>query len=150
MRTLLPRIGFGLILAIGLVGLHAATTSADNGKPTYSPVVNIKNLMNAVNHEEIGLYGLMNADCKSGSLTSAQWNLMRHRAAILAESGNILLQLDPPKGEAASWRKHAAAFRDAAKKLKRPMIRRKADLVLSALGEVQKQCDACHKDHRPE
>ncbi|MDJ0975420.1 MAG: hypothetical protein QNJ98_13225 [Planctomycetota bacterium] len=150
MRTLLSRIGFGLFLAIGLVGIHAATTSADNGKPTYAPVANIKNLMNAINHEEMGLYGMMQADCKSGKLTSAQWNLMRHRAAMLAESGNILMQLDPPKGEAASWRKHAESFREAAKKLKKPMIRRKTDLVMAGLGEVQKQCDACHKAHRPE
>lgn len=150
MRTLLPRIGLGLFLAIALVGIHAVSTSADDGKPAYEPVANIKNLMNAINHEEMGLFGMMQADCKSGSMSSDQWNLMRHRAAILAESGNILMQLAPPKGEMASWRKHAADFRDAAQDLKKPMIRRKTDLVMAGLAEVKKQCDACHKAHRPE
>lgn len=150
MRTLLPRIGLSLILLAGLVGIHAATTSADGGKPAYTPVCNIKNLMNAINNEEGGLFGMMNADCKSGAIDSAGWNMMRHRAAMLAESGNILMQLDPPKGDPASWQKHAAAFRDTAKALKKPLIRRKADLVMAGLAEVKKQCDACHKDHRPE
>lgn len=150
MRTHLPRIGLCLILLVGLVGIHAITTSADDGKPAYAPVANIKNLMNAVNNEEGGLFGMMQADCKSGSIDSAGWNLMRHRAALLAESGNILLQLDPPKGDAATWRKHAEAFRDAAQDLKKPLIRRKADLVAAGLAKVKQQCDACHKDHRPE
>ena len=150
MRTISQRIGLGLVLVAAFIGTYALSTSADDGKPTYAPVANIKNIMNAVNSEEGGLFGMMKTDCKTGGLDSKGWNLMRHRAAIVAEAGNILMQLDPPKGEADSWRKYAAAFRDTVKKLKKPMIRRKADAVLAGLADVEKQCEACHKVHRPE
>lgn len=150
MRSHMPRIALALLFAVAIVGTHALTSEADGDKPAYTPVSNVKNIMNAMNHEEHGLFGMMNSACKSGNVTSDGWKMMRHRAAMLAEAGNILEQLAPPKGEVASWRKHAAAFRDAAKALKKPMIKRKTDQVTAALALVKKQCDACHTAHRPE
>ncbi len=147
MRTILSRIAFAAVIAVGLLSLHAANTTADEA---YTPASNIKNIMNAINHEKDGLFGMIHTDCKSGSTTSDGFKLMRHRAAMIAEAGNLLAVMDPPKGDKASWIKHSHAFRDAAKGLKKPLIKKKADQVMAQLAEVKKQCDACHKDHRPE
>ncbi len=151
MRTFFSRLGGVLILGLFLLGMHAATTSADDGAPTYVPAANVKNIMNAMNSEETGLFAMIQSTCKTIEKSdSTARNLMRHRVAMLEESGNILAHLGPSKGEPASWRKHAYAFRDAVEPMKKQIIKKRYVDLRKQLLEVEKQCKACHTAHRSE
>ena len=156
MRTTFLR--FGLVLAVVGFGslFFAVTTSAFDDDPQAEPVAGIKDIMNAVNHESGGLYGMIKTFCASNPpKTSGDWKIMRHRAAMIAEAGNTMMGLQPPQGAEddagmKKWRQHCAAFRDASKKLKRPIALKKVADVQAALEGIMQTCNACHKDHRPE
>jgi hypothetical protein len=153
MRRLSTRLGLALAgLSLGSLALAIGVALAADPAP--SPVAGITNVMNAVNHEQHGLFGTIKAFCeKGGSEDGDEWKLMRHRAVIIAEAGNILMSKSPPRGadDAAGmtkWKTHCADFREAAKKLSRTFPFKNIDKVRPALAAVAAQCDACHKDHR--
>jgi cytochrome c556 len=153
MRTLPTRLGLALA-GLCLCSLATAIGVALAADAEPEPVAGITNIMNAVNHDEHGLFGMIKHFCdKGGEASGDDWKLMRHRAQVVAESGNILMSKSPPRGgdDAAGitkWKQHCADFRDAAKGLSKALAFKKADRVKAALAAVAAQCEACHKDHR--
>ena len=152
MRNLTYRAAFVLLLAGAATAGIALFADDDAGAKTeYTPVSNVKNIMNALNGEEDGFYGMMKAFADTNPARGDKaWAVMRHRAALMAEGGQLLTEMDAPKGDPASWKAKSEAFRDAAKGLKRPMAMRKADKLKAQLELVRKACDNCHDAHRPE
>lgn len=161
MRTFSTRLGLAFaglafIALVAAVGVSIATDSGPeavaDGEPAVDPVAGITNIMNAVNHETHGFYGMITAFCNNPSDKDG-WKLARHRAQIIAESGNILMGKSPPRGadDAAGlkkWKQHCADFRDAGKALSKALAFRKPDRAKKALAAVAAQCEACHNDHR--
>ena len=153
MRRLSTRLGLALA-GLSLASLALAIGMAWAADPAPKAVAGITNVMNAVNHEQHGLFGMIKGFCgKGGSADAAEWKIMRHRAQIIAESGNTLMAKSPPRGadDAAGitkWKTHCAEFREAAKKLSRALAFKKIDKVNPALAAVAAQCEACHTDHR--
>ena len=161
MRSMSTRLGLAFagltFLALALaVGASIATdggpAAVADDEPSVESVAGIGNIMNAVNHEEHGFYGMIKGFCDSPSDKDG-WKLARHRAQIMAESGNILMDKSPPRGadDAAGlkkWKQHCATFRDTCKDLSKALAMRKADRAKKALAAVFAQCEACHKDHR--
>lgn len=148
---------FGLLAAgFTFLSLVVAVTIAIGAEdPTPQPVAGVKNIMNAVNHEEHGLYGMIKGFCDSGGSGASgdTWKIMRHRAQIIAECGNVLMDKQPPRGGddaagLAKWKQHCANFRGEAKALSKALAMRKIDRAKAALAKVAAQCEACHKDHR--
>lgn len=152
MQTLLTRFGFAIVLSAAFVGALALTSDADeSAAPAYKPIASIKNIMNAANHEEHGLFGMIKTFAASSPARGGKdWAIMGHRAYLLAEAGNVLAHLAPPKGDVASWREKAQAFASAAKALKKACAMQKAEKLTTQLEAVRKACDACHDAHRPE
>ena len=151
MRTLSYRSGLVLILVAAAITGIALSTDGATAKTEYQPVSNVKNIMNALNHEEVGFYGQMLKFCANNPARGdAGWALMRHQAALMAEGGQLLTEMDPPKGDPGSWVKEAEAFTKAAKGLKKPLAKRKPAEVNAQLQVVRKACDSCHAKHRPE
>jgi cytochrome c556 len=152
MRNLTCRVGLVLLLVGAATAAIALSSDQDAGAKTdYQPVCNLKDIMNALNGEEDGFYGMMKAFAdKNPSREDKAWAIMRHRAMMVAEGGQLLTEMDAPKGDPASWTAKAEAFRDAAKALKRPMAMRKGDKLKAQLAVVRKACDSCHDAHRPE
>ena len=161
MRSLSTRLGlaFAGLVFIALGAAVAVSIATDVGpqavaddEPSATPVAGIGNIMNAVNHEETGFYAMIKAFCNNPTDKDG-WKLARHRAQIMAESGNLLMDKSPPKGadDAAGikkWKQHCANFRDACKGLSKSLAMRKADRAKKALDAVFAQCEACHNDHR--
>ncbi len=90
---------------------------------------------------------------KGGSTDAEEWKLMRHRAQIIAEAGNILMTKSPPRGAddeagVAKWKKHCAEYRELSKKLSKALAFKKVAKVKAALDACSAQCEACHKDHK--
>jgi cytochrome c556 len=119
-----------------------------------APVAEVKDLMNAFNHKSYGMFGLIKATTK-GEPTAADWKVAAYRAVAVAECGNLLMGLTPPRGaedEAgkAKWAAHCASFRDAAKEVAKQIKMKKLAECQAALAELEKRCDACHADHQLE
>jgi hypothetical protein len=142
------------LLAVGAVaalGVCAVAVQAD-AKPV--AVAEIKDIMNANNHKVDGLFGLIK-QCLKAEPDGKQWKMAAHRAAIVAEGGNMLMGLHPPKGAdddagKAKWAEHAAAFRDAAKELMKACKMKKYEDAKNAAAALEKKCDGCHADHQNE
>lgn len=147
---------FGLALAgitfLSLVVAVSIAIGADDLGP--KPVAGIANVMNALNHEQHGLFGMIKNFCdKGGSEDAEVWKLMRHRAQILAEAGNILITKSPPRGaddEAGlkKWKQHCVTYRNLNKGLAKALAFKKVPKVKAALDKITAQCEACHKDHK--
>ena len=145
------RLGALAVLVSGAVTL-AVNSYADGAKPV--PVAEIKDVMNANNHKVDGLFGMIKT-CLKAEPDAKQWKLAAHRAAIMAEGGNVLMGLNPPKGAdddagKAKWAAHAAAFRDACKDLMKACKMKKYEDAKNAVAAVEKRCDQCHEDHQSE
>jgi hypothetical protein len=149
MRLDAYRLGMAVVLTLGFLGI--LTTVSDAETPAYEPVSNVKTIMNAMNHEEEGFFGMIKAfSATEPGRGDKAWGIMGHRALMIAESGNVLAHMSPPKGDVESWKTKAAAFRDAAKALSKACKFRKADKLAEEMIAVRKACDACHDAHRPE
>ena len=162
MRTLVTRLGLvtaGLaFLALGLavtaaLGTDSGPTAVADGDAATEPVAGISNVMNAVNHEEHGFFGMIKQFCGADGQDKDGWKLARHRAQIMAECGNVLMGQSPPRGADDAeglkrWKEHCASFRDACKDLSKALAFRKADRAQKAIAAVAAQCTACHDDHR--
>lgn len=153
MRDVTHRYGPAFVFAALLVaGLAFTGDDAARATTKYDPVCNVKDIMKALNDEEpTGFYGMLKAFADGNPEKGDDaWTIMRHRAAMMAEGGQLLTELDAPKGDAKSWVEKATAFSDACKGLKRPLALQKADKLKEQLAVVRKACDTCHDAHRPE
>jgi hypothetical protein len=154
MPSSLVRVGLLAATAAGLVGLVPTFMRAEPAA-TPAPVANIKELMNAFNHEAHGMYGLVKATLNAGEPSANDWKIAGFRAVAVSECGNLLMGLTPPRGAEddagkAKWAAHAAAFRDCARELAKHVKQKKLPEAKAQLAEVKKRCDACHADHQLE
>ena len=134
------------------VAFSGALLRAD--APSASPVAEIKDLMNAFNHKAYGFFGLVKATLKTEPQAN-DWKVAAYRATAMAECGNLLMGLTPPRGadDAAgktTWATHAAAFRDCAKELAKQLKLKKLAEAQAQVAEVEKRCEECHTDHQLE
>ena len=146
---------FGLALAgVAFLSLVVAVTVArGDDEPVQEPVAGIQNIMNALNHDQHGLFGEIKKFVVAGGGDDDAWKLMRHRANMIAEGGNILMDKSPPRGadDAAGlrkWKQHCADFRQAGKDLAKALAYKKPEKAQAALDAVVVRCEACHKDHK--
>ena len=155
MRRFPTRLGLAMAGATFLTLVIAVTVAIS--EPERTPVAGIKNIMSAINHEEVGFYGMIKKFLEKDAATAdgAVWKLMRDRAQVMAECGNILMDKSPPRGAdddagQAKWKQHCANYRDVTKKFGKALAYKKVPKATAALALVTAQCDACHKDHRSE
>ena len=145
------------VLAASVAGLLALVPAFTRAEPaaTPAPVANIKELMNAFNHEAHGMYGLVKATLNNAEPSANDWKIAAFRAVAVSECGNLLMGLTPPRGAEddagkAKWAAHAAAFRDCARELAKLVKQKKTDEAKAQLAVVKQRCDACHADHQLE
>jgi dienelactone hydrolase len=116
------------------------------------PFVSIADVMRAVNSPSGPRGGvaqsLGKASTGKASLEEKDWKLLRARAAIMADSGVLLMGLKPPRGGPATWQQHAASYRDAAAALVNAADRRNFADARQAYDRLRTSCDRCHADHR--
>jgi hypothetical protein len=152
MNRLPLRLGFLAVGLVAFVGVYAVA-APDDPKP--EPVAAIKDIMNGVNNPQGGLYGLIKETLKADAPTDKDWKLVGVRAVIMAEAGNLLMGLTPPRGadDAAgqlAWRKEAAAYRECAKGLRKAAALKNIEQARAAMDSIKQRCDACHEAHQPE
>ena len=155
MRTFPTRLGLAMAGATFLTLVIAVTVAIS--EPERTPVAGIKNIMSAVNHEKVGFYGMIKDWLAKDAATAdgEAWKLMRDRAQVMAECGNILMDKSPPRGAddaagLAKWKQHCADYRDVTKKLGKSLAYKKVPKATAALEALTAKCDSCHKDHKSE
>ena len=111
------------------------------------PFVSIGDVMRAVNGAS-GVCGEVAQSLDEAPREEKDWKLLRARAAIMADSGVLLMGLKPTKGSPSSWQRHAASYRGAATALAAAADRRNLAEARQAFGRLKTNCDRCHSDHR--
>jgi dienelactone hydrolase len=109
--------------------------------------VRIVDIMRVINSDN-GVRGRLSSSLAYPPSGDEQWDQMRSEAAVLAEAGNLLLALRPPKGTVVGWRERAIEFRGAAQTLLRAIERRDFLAAQEALRVLPKSCASCHADYR--
>jgi hypothetical protein len=147
------RIGVGLAGAAFLTLVVAVTVAIADAEP--KPVAGISNIMIAVNDETHGMFGQIEKFLATnpGKDKADEWKVMRHRAQIMAECGNVLMAKSPPRGAddaagIAKWKQHCADFRDCCKKLSKSLAMKNVAKAQAAAKVVKQRCDSCHDDHK--
>ncbi len=111
------------------------------------PFVSIGDVMRAVNGPS-GVRGGVAQSLGEAPRGEKDWKLLRARAALMADSGVLLMGLKPSKGGRASWQRHAASYRDAAAALTAAADHRNFADARQAFDRLNTSCVGCHSDHR--
>jgi hypothetical protein len=75
-----------------------------------------------------------------------EWEAVRHGAAVLVESGNLLM-MSPRAKDAGDWIKMSAALSDAATTALRAAEVKDVDGVFKTGGDVYQACTNCHQKY---
>ena len=147
------RIGVALAGATFLTLVVAVTVAIADAQP--KPVAGVVNIMAAVNDDKVGMYSQIKGFCAGnpGKDQADAFKLMRHRAQVMAECGNVLMSKSPPRGAddaagLAKWKQHCADYRDLCKKLSKALAMKNAGKASAAIKELDAQCTKCHDDHK--
>lgn len=107
----------------------------------------IADLMRAVN-APTGVRGQLALSLQELPADEKAWKLVGSRAALMADSGELLVTLTPPQGSTASWLRHTIAYRDAAAAISAAAGRHDLAAAQQALLRLNETCGKCHLDHR--
>jgi hypothetical protein len=143
-----------IVVALVLVAVAASVWTVARAEDP-KPYVTIKDVMNGCNHQQWGLFGLIKTTMKQPECTPQDWKVIAARAAVMAEAGNALQRLDPPRGGEddagmARWKEHCKAYSEAAKSLKSAAAVKNMDDATKAVAALTERCDKCHADHQNE
>jgi len=132
-----------------------ALGSADDPAP--KPVAEIHDVMVAVNDDgaDSAVVQQLRAAFAKGTLSDDEWEVAKGRASVVAEAGNLLLGLKPPKGAdtpegLADWKKRVVTYRDGGEAIRAAAAKKDAAAGKAAVQALSKQCTECHKVHQPE
>lgn len=107
----------------------------------------VADLMRAVN-APAGVRGQLSRALAAEPRDEKAWRDVRARAALMADTGDLLAALRPPKGSQAGWQRRAASYRDAAANLTAAADRRDFTAAIQDLERLNASCGKCHLDHR--
>jgi len=151
MRLLLP-----LCILATLVGCNSDTPtppeSAASG-PEFQLVTDIKQVMNWIMEPASDVIwdsvGTIISEAGQEDIapeTDEQWNAIRDAAAIVAESGNLLL-IGSRARDQGDWAKHAHELTKAAQGAIQAAEAKDVDSLFTAGGEIYLACSACHAQY---
>jgi hypothetical protein len=148
MRTILGLIPLGTAL---LLGCSALQPSASPVAPTFSPAVSMKQLMEWVVDPAVDVIwdsvGTIYTEAGTKELaprTDEQWAAVRNSAAIVAESGNLLM-MEGRARDRGQWMSFARALTVAANGALKAAEARNVDALFAAGEDIYHVCSACHQ-----
>ena len=134
------------------VALWTVTAVEGADDATVKPIAQVKDVMITVNGEG-GVKQQVADAVKSGSLSDEDWEAVSARSAMIAEAGNLLLSLKPPRGAdtpegLAAWKKRVVEYRQCAEAIHDAAGKKDAAAAAAGLAGLQKRCSECHKEHK--
>jgi hypothetical protein len=110
----------------------------------FARVVDLMRVLNS----NAGLRGQLAASLLKPPATAEQWDQIRSRAAVLAETANLLLTRRPLKADAEGWKQRATDYRDAAGALFQAVEHKDYPSTQQCLADLTRTCAACHAAYR--
>jgi carboxymethylenebutenolidase len=107
----------------------------------------IADVMRAVNDPR-GIRGTLIKALDEKPTDPRQWRQVRASAAVIAEAGNLLEHLVPPRGSRGHWRDQVHAYIRDAEEIVSAADRRDYAAARKGLEAVGSRCAACHEKHR--
>lgn len=141
-----------VVASASLLGLAAVAQGAAD-EPVVKPTAQIKDVMLAVNSPDESIVKSLTADFRKTDLDDEGWDVVRARASMVVEAGNLLLGMKPPVGAddaagLAKWKQHVADYRGCGEAARDAAVKKDAAAGQAAMTSLQKRCNECHKDHR--
>jgi cytochrome c556 len=127
-----------LLLVAGVVSQTAG--AADDEHPT------IEKIMESLHKGRTSPIATLKGALKS---SSPDWSTIQKQSATYAKLAGEMPANDPPKGDAASFKKLARAYAANAKDLDSAAKKEDLAATKTAFGKIGSSCMACHKAHRP-
>jgi hypothetical protein len=149
MGRVLQGVPFGALVLGGALALGCgAFTPAP--APPFNTAVNVKELMVWIVDPSVDVIwdsvGTIYTEAGTKELaprTDEQWDAVRNSAAIVAESGNLLL-MDGRARDRGPWMSFASALTDAANGARKAAEARNIDALFAAGEDLYRVCSACH------
>ncbi len=147
MRVLLPLLAVGLFLALAACAKQQPAIS-----PPYAMAVDIRQTMDfiidpAADRIWDSAGSIITADGEQdlAPATPEDWATVEAAAAVLAESGNLLMM--PGRSAGPDWNEHAGHLIVAGKQAMTAAHQQDADALFDAGGEIYQACLACHNQY---
>jgi len=148
MRTILRMVPLGTLL---LLGCSAPTTPAAPAAPPFTPVVDVKQLMTWVIDPAADVVwdSVATIMTEAGTKdiaphTDEEWAAVRNSAAIVAESGNLLM-IEGRARDRDKWMTAARRLAVAANQALKAAEAKNVDSLFAAGGDIYNACAACHQ-----
>jgi carboxymethylenebutenolidase len=110
-------------------------------------IATIADLMRSINGPE-GVRAALVESLRKEPENGRQWDQVRARAALIAETGRLLGTLTPRKGGRAHWHDSATAFTTAAQAMVAAADRHSYSGIQKNLKDLAASCATCHNRHR--
>ena len=147
-----------VLLAIALCGCQSETTPpaanvTETSQVQYQEVADMKQLMNWIMEpsadvvwESVGTIITEEGEQNLRPETDEQWTAIRDAAAIVAESGNLLLTPGRLR-DRDDWVKHSHALTKASQAVIAAAEAKDVDSLFTAGGDMYLVCTACHEQY---
>ncbi|XOV87864.1 MAG: hypothetical protein ACFHX7_23395 [Pseudomonadota bacterium] len=120
-------------------------------QPPFSPVGDMKQTMNLVLDPaadviwgSAGFILTAEGEQDLAPTTDEQWLAVKHSAAVVAESGNLLM-LPGRAVDAAAWMEISGGLVEAGKRAMAAADAKDADALFEAGGDIYRVCAGCHE-----
>jgi hypothetical protein len=134
-----------------VLGCSALTPPTNPAAPPFDTAVNVKELMDWIVDPSVDVIwdsvGTIYTEAGTKELaprTDEQWDAVRNSAAIVAESGNLLM-MDGRARDRGPWMSFARALTDAANGARKAAEARNIDALFTAGEDLYRVCSACHQ-----
>lgn len=148
-----------LIVCVSIVGVVSTALaipgcgSSESPTTLFKPSVDTRGLMQTVlDPAADGIWdaaGWVITDSGTESLfptTDEQWQAVIHSAAVVAESGNLLM-MPAHAQDRADWTEISGALVDAGIRVREAAVARDTDELFDAGGHVYNVCTSCHNKY---
>jgi hypothetical protein len=144
---------YALVIALFLASIGLYITSVRNARtaePPVTPVANVQQIMNGltVPASEVVFKAVSTVRSSRGVEEIApkndeEWQAIENSAAMLVESGNLLMIGDRVR-DRREWIEMSRAMIDASKVALEAARRKKADALFSSFDAIYLSCERCH------
>jgi hypothetical protein len=155
MQTIRCYVTMSGALLLGLSACHSSQPSqsaspATTEKPAFRNVTSVKQLMGWIIEPNadvvwaaVGSSTSKDGEQKFAPKTEQEWNAVRNAAAIVAESGNLLM-MEGRAREGGDWLAMTRTMMDKANESLQAAEAKDVDGVFTAGGDLYEACTACH------
>lgn len=133
------------------LGHHVEDAAVDGGgkpsDPASKPVASIADIMRVIN-STVGIRGQLARGLAEEPQEEKAWTMVRSQAAVMAEAGTLLDNLDPRNGNRAAWRDQVRQYRKVAISLVEAIDGHDYTVARDRFQQLSATCADCHKQFR--